>query len=345
MRLDHFNSDKYQYTAFFYLLNLSVASSLLFLLVNLYNQKYTLSAAILGFALISIALLIAMRKNGFAVYFKLICRLYLAVFYSFIILCLVFVPTVKVTMFSFIFLIPCVSYLLLGQRWGMIYSGVFSVIALVVYLLKFSVDANGSVNVGVIGNLSLCLITVWLFSQLYEQSKEQSKELLIKKASEDSLTKLKSQSMLNVLLPEDHQNSIEHGQSLSIAIIDIDWFRMINHNYGYHLGDLVLCSVADVIRKNIRHTDSAFRLGGEEFCISLPNTNLVEAHKLIEKIRTKIEQKSFELEGTIISLTISAGIAECCNKKFELNRLINEAGRCVHTAKKRGRNQIVLGET
>lgn len=325
------------------MLVLAVVAGCIFSAVNFYLQRYPLSLVQLGFTILSMALLIALMQKKLTYNLNKVCRLYTGLLYVLALWLLIFLPTMQITMFSVIFLIPCVSYLLLGQLWGFVYTAFFATTSLGVYLFRYSTN-EGIWDIGVAGNLGLCLVTVWLFSHLYEKSRLQSQKILMQTASEDSLTKLLSQSTLSMILSRDLKESINNDKALSIAVIDIDWFKIINNNYGYDVGDKVLFEIAQTIKANIRFSDSAFRLGGEEFCVSLPNTSSKEALQVIEKIRTIIEQKIFEFDGAVMSLTISAGIADCSYGEHRLDTAFELAAKRVHLAKSSGRNQVIVDD-
>lgn len=335
------NTHKYQITAFFYVLILAVVAGCIFSSINLYQQRYTLALVQIIFTILSAVLLIFLLQKKLISDLDIVWRLYIGALYLALLSLLVFAPTMQATIFSVIFLIPCMSYLLLGQRWGFAYTVIFSTSSFGIYLFRFSLD-DGILNAAIVGNLSVCLITVWLFSHLYEKTRLESQKTLLKVASEDSQTGLLSQSVLRVILSRDLKQSIDNKKALSIAVIDIDWFRIINNNYGYDIGDKILFEVAQIIKTKVRFSDSVFRLGGEEFCVSLPNTSLREASQVIEKIRTFIEQKTFEFDGIVISLTISAGIADYYYSEHRLDSVFELATKRACLAKSAGRNQIVM---
>lgn len=343
MRSNHSYLFQYQTTAFQFLLIICIASDVMFLLSNFYKNLLLLPLLQVVFVVFSGLILLLLLKGKLDRYLYKVCLVYLAVLYCFLIFTLLMVPSVETTIFSVIFLIPPASYLLLGQRWGFIYTAFFSLIILVLYFFRLSFD-TGSFNLGGLGNLVLCLAAVWLFSNLYEKSRIQSREFLIKTASEDDLTKLLSRSSLHVILIRDLQSSVGEDKSLSIVIMDIDWFQIINDNYGHKLGDKTLIEVANIIKQSIRHSDSAFRLGGQDFCVSLPSTTAKEAYWVAEKIRTEIEQKVFRFENTVISLTISAGIVDCYSKDCVVDKLLKKAYKRMHAAKSAGRNRIIMDD-
>lgn len=341
MRFRHGYVYQYQTTAFRILLIICIVSSGAFLIVNFYRGLILLASSQAAFAVFSGFVLLLLLKGKFDESLYKVCHIYLSILYSLLFFGLLLVPNVKTTIFSVVFLVPPVSYLLLGHRWGFFYTAFFSLSMFFLYLFRL-ISESVSVSLGSFGNLVVCLATVWLFSSLYEKSRKQSQELLIKTASEDSLTQLLSRSSLDVVLGRDLQSSIIQGKPLSIVIIDLDWFQIINDNYGHDLGDKVLVEVAKILQKNIRYSDSAFRLAGQEFCLSLPNTTPKEAYNATEKIRTTIEQSTFQFGNTVVSLTISAGVVGCYDKNCFLDQSLRQAHKCVYLAKKAGRNQVVM---
>lgn len=334
---------QYQATAFRVLLIICIVSSASFLIVNFCRGLLLLAFFQTLFAGGSGLVLLLLLKGKFDESLYKVCCIYLLILYSLLCVGLLLIPNIKMMIFSVIFLVPPVSYLLLGRSFGFFYTALFSSAMLFLYLFRL-VSELGSVSMGAFGNLVACLATVWLFSSLYEKSRQKSQELLIKTTSEDSLTQLLSRSCLDVVLGRDLQSSIYQDKPLSIVIIDIDWFQIINDNYGHDLGDKVLVEVAQILKKSIRHSDSAFRLEGQEFCLSLPNTTPREAYNVTEKIRTTIEQSVFQFGNTVISLTISAGVVGCYDKNCLLDQSLRQAHKSVYLAKKAGRNQVVMND-
>ena len=131
-------------------------------------------------------------------------------------------------------------------------------------------------------------------------------------------------------------------QKLSIIAIDIDHFKKINDTYGHSVGDEVLITIANILKQNIRKSDIVSRFGGEEFVILLNNASLDDATSIAEKIRVTIENSSIDIEGTVIKVTSSFGVASY-NKDREnsIETVIKRADDLLYIAKKHGRNQVV----
>lgn len=127
-------------------------------------------------------------------------------------------------------------------------------------------------------------------------------------------------------------------QIYSVLMMDIDYFKKVNDNFGHDMGDHVLKSVAQILKQSIRVTDFVARLGGEEFIIILPTTTLNGAVLVAEKVRQSIER------ATIIenyTLTISIGISIASEQDTQATDVVRRADQCLYLAKEQGRNRIV----
>jgi len=127
------------------------------------------------------------------------------------------------------------------------------------------------------------------------------------------------------------------GEHLSVLMLDIDFFKRINDEYGHPTGDLVLQQVAAVGRQTLRRQDFMARLGGEEFVILLPGSTLAGAMLLGEKLRAQIEASRFS-DG--IRVTVSLGAVEYAGDE-SLRDLVARADVALYQAKRQGRNQVV----
>jgi len=126
-----------------------------------------------------------------------------------------------------------------------------------------------------------------------------------------------------------------------MALIDIDYFKKINDNYGHDAGDMALKEIAKLIKQAFGRFVHA-RMGGEEFCILLTGLDINKACTLLENFRELIEDHIIMLDNTSVSITISAGIAQDQNNNID--ELMNEADRQLYQAKESGRNQISATE-
>jgi len=132
-----------------------------------------------------------------------------------------------------------------------------------------------------------------------------------------------------------------HEMEMSCVLIDIDHFKGINDRFGHPAGDNVLSSAAGYWREMLRRSDSIGRLGGEEFCVILPHTDLAGAMDVAEKLRAAIESLVFEGEGYILHATASFGVATLDPEVDDIDALITRADRALYEAKNTGRNRCV----
>lgn len=132
-----------------------------------------------------------------------------------------------------------------------------------------------------------------------------------------------------------------YGGELSVVMIDIDFFKKVNDTYGHIVGDEVLKRLSKVISNNLRNSDTFGRLGGEEFCILLPETSLENAKIFSEKIRKVVEIVPFYWEKGRFYITISLGISYYSNEmsKVEFEDILDLADKALYVSKNNGRNQ------
>jgi diguanylate cyclase (GGDEF)-like protein len=160
-----------------------------------------------------------------------------------------------------------------------------------------------------------------------------------KQARLDSLTGVYNHGYFLKNLAEQASAS---NKPLSLIMLDIDYFKQYNDSYGHLVGDRVLQSLCTAIQKNIKQSDSVGRWGGEEFVISLPGADLIQAAQIAKRISETLGSLRVEdrEQNSIPIPTISQGIAVYPNEADEIYRLIDIADKRLYTAKERGRNQI-----
>ncbi|HCA12152.1 MAG TPA: GGDEF domain-containing protein, partial [Marinobacter adhaerens] len=125
----------------------------------------------------------------------------------------------------------------------------------------------------------------------------------------------------------------------SIALIDLDLFKQINDQFGHDAGDDVLREFAALMRTVIRQADVAARWGGEEFLVLLPDTSLLQALSLAERLRSQVARHPFRFRDQALPVTISAGVCSIA-KARSLDDLLKQADLNLYNAKESGRNRI-----
>lgn len=158
----------------------------------------------------------------------------------------------------------------------------------------------------------------------------------------DELTKCYNRRYINEKLPIDIESAKANKLPLSIAMIDIDYFKLINDKYGHLLGDLVLKDIIDVIKNNIRRkNDWIARYGGEEFLILFKDSSKEDAYNLSKRIKSVVENSIFKYDDIEINITISIGIASLSSEIDDMDKLIRKADENLYKAKRSGRNYII----
>jgi len=159
--------------------------------------------------------------------------------------------------------------------------------------------------------------------------------------SKDSLTGLLKHARIKEELAIELDRNRRSAKALSVAMLDIDHFKLVNDNYGHPMGDRVIQAIAHVLRQRLRKSDSIGRYGGEEFAVVLPDCDAATAQSILEDIRERFAALSFLQDGKKFSCTLSAGIA--CSTQYpqaDGNALLSAADEALYAAKHGGRNQV-----
>jgi len=143
-------------------------------------------------------------------------------------------------------------------------------------------------------------------------------------------------------LENELKRARRYHQSLSLMMIDIDWFKKYNDTYGHLFGNLILKDLARVIKSCIRDVDILIRYGGEEFVVILPQTGKEDARYIGERIRSKVEQTQFEdkKKRLKVKLTVSLGVATYPENGTDAEELVKSVDQALYLAKGKGKNLI-----
>lgn len=160
-------------------------------------------------------------------------------------------------------------------------------------------------------------------------------------ATHDALTGILNRHAFDVILEQKIVGAKrKQDEVFTIALLDIDHFKMVNDTYGHLVGDAVLKDVATVAMNKVRESDVFCRWGGEEFMLLLHDCDMVTAQKLVEGIRQAIASHVFEHRGKTLHITLSAGLSES-TPSTDGDTLIKSADVMLYRAKNEGRNRIM----
>ena len=163
--------------------------------------------------------------------------------------------------------------------------------------------------------------------------------------SRDGLTGLYNHLHFQETLENEVARTKRYGTPLSLIMLDIDFFKKVNDNFGHSNGDLVIKNIGHVLCQSVRSSDIVARYGGEEFAVILPETGETGLKVFAERLRRSVEKTVIEIGEERISVTISAGGATITPGKNQLSKrlLIDAADQALYSSKHNGRNRFTLG--
>ena len=173
------------------------------------------------------------------------------------------------------------------------------------------------------------------------QLNRKTQERLFKLSNTDALTGLLNRRSFIDKSKEEFERSIRYDRPLSLMMIDIDFFKMINDQYGHMVGDVVLQKVAHEITLQLRTNDIFCRWSGEEFILLIPESDNNNGQLISEKIRKAIETADIELvSGEFVNIKISIGCTSLREDDSSVDALIERADRALYMSKEAGRNRV-----
>lgn len=179
-------------------------------------------------------------------------------------------------------------------------------------------------------SIKLCLSNLKLRKRLQEQ------------ATRDPLTGLYNRRYLEDTLPRELHRILRRNAPLSLAMLDLDYFKRFNDAFGHDAGDLILRESGRVLLEGLRKSDIACRYGGEEFVLILPDSSLEDTGQRIEQVRRAFEELEIHHSGQrLATMTVSAGVAAAPEHGSTTEELLRAADEALYAAKQAGRNRVV----
>lgn len=204
-------------------------------------------------------------------------------------------------------------------------------------------SANDLFGIFVVAISWFIILLITVSSVIHERvdhARRHHERTLERSATQDSLTRLFNRRHFDLCFQAELQRSQRNGQPLSLIMIDIDHFKAVNDSGGHQTGDMILRAVAGTVKSHTRMTDTLGRLGGEEFGILLPDTDLESAAYVAESLRRVIESLHFDpWPGHDGRVTASFGCA-CRAMGEDGDELMRRADMALYAAKTEGRNRV-----
>ena len=177
-----------------------------------------------------------------------------------------------------------------------------------------------------------------IFKMKYQYTEKEFMSVL------DGLTGLYNRRQFEIGLEQEFNRSKRHPSDFSLAILDIDFFKKVNDNYGHQYGDYVLKVVSDLMKQAFRKTELLYRYGGEELVMIMPETNIEGALIPVQRLRRMVEEYDFEYNGVKARVTASIGLTMNFQEFKSSAEIVKSADEALYRAKEEGRNRVIIHE-
>ena len=164
---------------------------------------------------------------------------------------------------------------------------------------------------------------------------------MVEMTTKDELTKLYNRRVFNETIERELSRAVRYETNLSLCMLDLDCFKEINDTHGHIAGDIVLIQVGRILEDSVRESDVCCRYGGDEFAIILPNTDVMDAGALGERVRRKVAEYQFQYNSAKINVTVSLGIVPFNCTVNSASQMIENADEALYRAKNSGKNKVV----
>lgn len=244
------------------------------------------------------------------------------------------------------YVFPPMGLYVMGIRYGLILSiGALIAVFFIFYFpeLPFvTTEYNPDFKIRFLSTFAFVIACAYVLDSARRSARDEliaMASLYEQAARTDELTKLSNRRDMKECMEKElyrHQRIKSH---FSIILMDIDHFKQVNDTFGHDAGDAVLKDFSSLLKHLSRKVDVVSRWGGEEFLMLLPDTSLVHALAMAERLRTEVEDFSFNYEHNAIPLTMSAGV--CSISQHEsISSVLKQADINLYEAKQKGRNRI-----
>jgi len=158
----------------------------------------------------------------------------------------------------------------------------------------------------------------------------------------DPLTQIFNRRYATDELSRCFQRFLRYKTDITVLMLDIDFFKKINDNYGHDIGDLVLIELSKFLKENLRNVDIIARIGGEEFIVIMPDVALNKVQPVCERLINNIAKLQIPIEEGSISITVSGGLSQFVKQDTSIETILKRVDVALYQSKKEGRNRITL---
>ena len=329
-----------------------IALMITYVLCAIFAVVYLLLKAYVAFGLIlivsllySLSVLLIKRRHGF------IARVwYLSV--------LIIHITAITALFSsssgfhyYYFVVPALSGVLfdVSRKWQRVSASLYFLAATSLFLFFNYYQPNSFIEVSVqwfrvlhISSSVIAMIALFIGFSVLAVEIRKSRTDLIQLATTDSLTGIANRREFIMRGAQEISRCKRYDGSLSLLLIDLDYFKRVNDTYGHAVGDMVLTRFVEIVKKQIRLVDFFGRLGGEEFGILTPESAEVPAYSFGERLRSSVQDMLVSVDGSDIRVTASIGISSFRPGCDSFEALLSNADKALYRAKDNGRNRTEM---
>ncbi|MCI5121320.1 MAG: GGDEF domain-containing protein, partial [Candidatus Electrothrix sp. AUS4] len=191
------------------------------------------------------------------------------------------------------------------------------------------------------------LFLLWLlayFVTLIAKETERTKDKIRQLSRTDQLTGLWNMKMLLIFMQREYQRILAKTGKFSVLMIDADSLKAVNDVYGHHAGTMLIVSISETMRLELREEDMLARFGGDEFVAFLPDTTCQKAWEIAERMRIRIAEVPLNYEGNPLTITVSCGIACYPEHGQDLTQIMKMADKALYTSKGHGKNRCTIFE-
>ena len=237
----------------------------------------------------------------------------------------------------------------LRQRWNDLRALIlFFILGYVCFTFLYWMEYNNAFNLVVPAVFFLGAVLILFVGTLALQTAIEIKQMsaLQYESVTDHLIGIHNRRYLDRRTDEEISRARRYDMQLSLLLLDIDHFKIVNDNYGHQIGDRVLMSLGQLLFREVRDTDIVARYGGEEIAVLAPHTSVASAIELAERLRRSVE-KSIMVPANehekrqAIAITVSIGVAGLDKQTVDHQAFIHRADKALYGAKQQGRNRVV----